>query len=107
MNEKDISLDFSALSDLGEFFVGQRNLEVHLRERTPFQLNKHQELIITLSNKKTGEPFSGLMPLPLEFINSQNTIGLNYASINLIENGTFTLDISGDKVGSSVLLMTL
>jgi hypothetical protein len=92
--EKDIALDFTLLSDLGDFFVGQRDIEIHLRERTPFQIGKKQELLITITNKKTGEPFSGLVPLPLEFINSQNTIGLDYSSIQLIENGEFSLKIS-------------
>ncbi|MEI7562195.1 MAG: hypothetical protein WCJ39_00260 [bacterium] len=74
--------------------MSQRDIKVHLSGQSPFHIGSQQILTIKITDKKTGEPLSGLMPLALEFINSQNTIGLDYSSIQLIQDGTFTLHIS-------------
>ena len=104
---KDIDLDFSKLDDMGNFFVSQRDIKVHSALQSPLRVGASQDIILEITDKKTWANFDGLLPFTIEFMTSHDSIGVDYASIQLVQDGTFTIHVAAQKVGKAVLLITL
>ena len=83
---KKISLTLDNLSDIAQHFITQNDLVITLVAKSPLKLGEVATLTLEIKNKKTGEPYSGLLPFSFTLLSTNSVLQSNTTNIKLINN---------------------
>ncbi|MCK9467019.1 MAG: M23 family metallopeptidase [Candidatus Absconditabacterales bacterium] len=114
--EKDpllIDLDFTGLRDLAEHFSRLWDVEMktELKKRS-LRLGETITLDVEIFKKgknldRVGNYFNGVLNVPFVFVLSNDSASTNINSLQLITKGKAKVEITGNKIGKSSLIIEL
>lgn len=102
---KSITLDFSEAGDLVQHLISQRDIKAELVGKANMNIWDESVLTISITDKKTGEKISEILPLAFELVNSRNNIALDYASLKLINDGKIIIHIRAKEQGNASVVI--
>jgi len=108
VDPSDIDLDFSNISAQAQHFLSQQNLEIQTNLNSKeLYVWETESISINITKKWTNEKFSGILPVPISIIPTNNNLKLDYSYLQLINNGTAITNITATKKWETTLLLQL
>ncbi|MEI6672121.1 MAG: hypothetical protein WCL02_01875 [bacterium] len=105
ISNKKLSLTLEKLSDIAEHFMTQNDLEITLVSKTPLILGEVATLTLEIKDKKTGEPYSGLLPFPFTLLSTNDTLQPDISNIQMVNNGSVSISVLGQKSGTATIVI--
>lgn len=103
--DKQISLHFENLSDIAEHFMTQNDVVVTLVSKSPLKLGEVATLTLEISNKKTGEKYSGLLPFSFTLLSTNDILESNISNIQMIKNGSVDITILAQSMWTATIVI--
>lgn len=102
--DANIDLDFSALSIEAQHFLSQRDIQIK-SQLSNIKVGESKKILIAVTNKKTWEKFSGILPIAFNLITSSSAITLDYSTIQLIYDGQATILATANATQKTAILI--
>lgn len=104
---KLLALDFTKLNnDTAKHFISQWNIEI-VQEEDNINVGQSSKLKLKVTKKGSDQKFSGILPMPINIIPTNNNVKTNLSSIQFISWWEKDIVVSGTKEGSSSLILNL
>ncbi|MFA7298427.1 MAG: CHAP domain-containing protein [Candidatus Absconditabacterales bacterium] len=104
---KELLLEFENLSDIAEHFMTQNNVTIRLVSKMPLKLGEVATLTLEIKDKKTGEPYSGLLPFSFTILSTNDSLQADISNIQMINNGLVNISILGQKFGTAAIVISM
>jgi hypothetical protein len=102
---QDITLNFDNVSDFAKHFISLRDIKLTLDWGNDLLINQQAKLKISVTDKKTGEKYKWLLPIPFWVITTNNNLLTNYSLINLLDNWEIEVNLlAANQWATSVLI---
>ena len=75
--------------------------------QTPLMLGKVATLKLEIKDKKTGEPYSGLLPFSFTLLSTNDSVQSDISSIQMITDGVVHISVLGQKIGLSTMVILM
>ncbi len=105
--KNQIALDLSKLDISAKEFTNRRELALERNFGDTLTLEQPVQIMLTLKNKQTGEPFHGTLNQPLLLIASNTNVDINPVSTVLVSQGTAMMYLTPKKKGNVYLAVNL
>lgn len=104
---KELPLVLDNLSDIAQHFLTQNTIAIVVDTKSPLAINGKATIRIKITNKKTWENYSGLLPFTLSFLSTNDNIQTNIANIKLINNDLMDIGIVAKKLWTATIIITI
>jgi len=104
---KELPLVLDNLSDIAQHFLTQNTIAIVVDTKSPLSINGNATISIKITNKKTWENYSGLLPFTLSFLSTNDNIQTNVANIKLINNNLMETGIVAKKLWTATIIITI
>lgn len=104
VNEQ-LVLDLENLSDIAQHFITQNDLVFTLVSKSPLKLGEIATLTLEIKDKKTGEPYSGLLPFSFNILSTNDNVQADISNIQMINNGSVDISVLGQKIGTASVVI--
>ncbi len=104
---KKLDLNFDELIDIAKHFMTQNNVVIHLVSKSPLQLGEVATLTLEITNKDTGEKYSGLLPFAFTILLTNDALQPSMSNIKLINDGSVGINILAQKIGTATIVISI
>lgn len=104
---KTIPLEVEKLRDIAQHFITQNDLSLTLSSLSPRKFGETAKLTLEIKNKKTGNPYSGLLPFSLTILSSNDAIQPNISRIQMVNNWSVDILLLAQKMGSATIVVSI
>ena len=100
-------IDTSALDNNGKAFFDEWSVDLTGDVASPIKKNQTRILTLTIKNKKTWQPFNGILQQPIILVASSTNVTIDPVAISLVKDWQVEITVQGNQVGNTYTAINL